>query len=1664
MALLTCVFGALAAVVVFAGFSAAQTDNIATLASLDLSNIVLSPPFDPEVESYSAVEATAQTTITAVPSDSRAMVGYDSSDADQGTPGHQVDLNIYFNQITITVTAADAVTTKTYVVSVRRGLYVHKFASEFDAESQGVLTDSDQSNNWRYMWRESFDFDGVSPTYACERTGSAVRQRKCQAMPVLTTPPVRALRWLDYDTRSGWIYQGVGVDRLRGWHPRPDKRVVVGWTSTYDRSMYVDITGLARREPAQGNVRVAIYRGDNELVGWTTLDSANPERQIGISDVLLHPGDELFFMVDAGGTDFGDDVNDRTLWDPTILANREVDTVHVSSAEYRNEQANLVNDVRSDDWLYEYKYSITDRTPTNRTDSQNRPGAGQSDLPVTWSPDNSRLFRLETPWNDPTYTQPSQGTFGASWLDRNDIHTHDIGSGLWGIGMWSRSWTGVGHNLHVGSDWMQPVHGMDAVKTWVHTYPESKLLQMTGTVELKDTSVSGQGAVRLLIIVTDSSTGQGTTLWDQTSDNRSSSYVVTASTNPGDRVHFIAHQVNTHQNGTWEGRTHSDAHAVDWDPAVAVSQGSELLTPEETLVPIEYPPSVSTGGISYRVLQDNGELLSNPGTGLQHAIYDNFLQHYGGGTPPSDTLDWFEGMTSVYIRVPWSFIQQKDNEYVWTRVDEILDYWGLKGKRAGFRFSTLESEHQATPLYIEESGASGSFLHVRQFFGLVWVPGPEDIIFQREYGELLEAFAERYGDDPRVDYVEMGSIGRWGEGHSVSFDLADARNHANLYINAFADTHIRVLWPDDLSGGNTDIANIAPINGFGVFDDSISFATWGLRQVEQVWRNALIRVEYGQLFERDWWIDANPNRVFRTLEAYHGSYYFPHAFPDRFIEWYPDLARAAGRRIGYRFNVTDAHWQEAAPPGEPAWFDLGLRNAGIAPNYDGGHVGIVLMSGDRTVETVYAGFNTADLPVASTQLDKVGYTDTEVVRLRIPVQIPADFPVGEADVAVFVRRPSDYSIRDRNIPRPVVGDWLDRPWEYYELPYDNRVEHGDNAFSYIIGKIQIAADATATHLSLLPGVSPVRVHSYSEQYSHAQGDLDDSLRSNDWTYHSSEARSVRYQPLFGPVSNLEYRTIGDSTGWLPSSGTAEYPIIGRDERHFIHPHEDHDAVVTWTNTTGGTIDVIASGTVTKHHSSGNGIRVSLVVTATLSDTRVLWGPIKISQSGPVPFNIATQVGAGDEISLVVNAISQSDNDGASIENFVVVSATDATHIVPSATAFDLSYRAYDGGDLDDRNRNDDWTYNYTDVPAGDYTPLDGTILDMNWKYHRGWTPGSSPDNSRIGTGWSSSSWKFDSDEYYTTNLIQPDNGRDAVLTWKNTRPGTTPVVVYGAFDRIDGDGGDGTRISVVRNTDNVLWTGTNSGGVVRMAAATRVVEGDEIHLVVNAINNTTDDTIRLDYAIVAYEGLDQHTHTYRHEYSFTSQGNTDNDNIRDDWRYLSVAPSSGEYRPMNGTVAELEFRRSGTDSGWVLPDGGFENYPKIGGDPGFNYVHPTTSYDMVISWQNTSETVVGSLGGSVTVSGMVHGYRNGVCSGDNQDGIRFSIVKNNNTVLFGPLTISDTDLVAFSVSTSIVHDDQINLVVNQGPLNQRCDDTRLYGLTIHRYPTQATPRVTTNPP
>ena len=66
---------------------------------------------------------------------------------------------------------------------------------------------------------------------------------------------------------------------------------------------------------------------------------------------------------------------------------------------------------------------------------------------------------------------------------------------------------------------------------------------------------------------------------------------------------------------------------------------------------------------------DTGQALVNPQMGWKLNYYSNILANYGSKLEPSDTLDDFPGLSTIYMRLPWGYIEPQEGVFDWSVVE-----------------------------------------------------------------------------------------------------------------------------------------------------------------------------------------------------------------------------------------------------------------------------------------------------------------------------------------------------------------------------------------------------------------------------------------------------------------------------------------------------------------------------------------------------------------------------------------------------------------------------------------------------------------------------------------------------------------------------------------------------------------------------------------------------------------------------------------------------------------------------------------------------------------------------------------------------------------------------------------------------------------------------------
>jgi hypothetical protein len=439
------------------------------------------------------------------------------------------------------------------------------------------------------------------------------------------------------------------------------------------------------------------------------------------------------------------------------------------------------------------------------------------------------------------------------------------------------------------------------------------------------------------------------------------------------------------------------------------------------------PPTLVVHDLT--LLHDAARILVNPHKGWYHHFPDNHPNKYQIARD-ADLLE-FPGMDHLYIRLAWSYLEPKEGEFDWTVIDRIIEKWTAHGLGIAFRISCKETstdriEQQfATPRWVMEAGAKGGYYRSGQEVGsdAPWEPVFDDPIFLAKLDTFLAAFAARYDRQPWVRYVDIGSIGDWGEGHTYSgsrkeYSFAVRKQHVDLHLKHFKQAPLVIS--DDFVYALKNPAERQALhqhvltNGISYRDDSImvngyfagtsdSFTVRSPEFFADAYRRSPTVFElehYGKVKKPGNWQGLPDSSVakfgkgkkgpdfFRgALGLLHATYIGYHGDAREWLTDNPELTRELLNRCGYWLFPKSIGLPQKLVAGETVPLTLIMENRGVAPPYAPYELRVKLSgAGGRVVRPLATGCKSwlPGAPVSS--------------RYQLP--LPSDLKPGSYDLAI----------------------------------------------------------------------------------------------------------------------------------------------------------------------------------------------------------------------------------------------------------------------------------------------------------------------------------------------------------------------------------------------------------------------------------------------------------------------------------------------------------------------------------------------------------------------------------------------------------------------------------------------------------------------------------------
>ena len=307
-----------------------------------------------------------------------------------------------------------------------------------------------------------------------------------------------------------------------------------------------------------------------------------------------------------------------------------------------------------------------------------------------------------------------------------------------------------------------------------------------------------------------------------------------------------------------------------------------------------------------------------------------------------------EDISLLYMDITWAELEPEEGVYNWASIDEEnqISRWRKEGKHLVLRFVCdipSDEEHMDIPEWLyEKSGKAGK-----------WYDGEYGKGFASDYNnptiischkKAVRAIGEHFGQDGLISYVELGSLGHWGEWHvnySEGIQRIPREAVREKYIlpwtEAFPDAMILMRRPfaaaekygfglyNDMTGQpETTQSWLGWINNGGEYDQT------GEKNVivpmKDFWKTAPSGGEFTSSLSMEEMLDTNLSGTVEMIREAHTTFLGPKIPDENYVDGYKEVLK----NMGYRLWISMAELKNTA---KGSRLKLTWENSGVAPMY-----------------------------------------------------------------------------------------------------------------------------------------------------------------------------------------------------------------------------------------------------------------------------------------------------------------------------------------------------------------------------------------------------------------------------------------------------------------------------------------------------------------------------------------------------------------------------------------------------------------------------------------------------------------------------------------------------------------------------------------------------------
>jgi len=308
----------------------------------------------------------------------------------------------------------------------------------------------------------------------------------------------------------------------------------------------------------------------------------------------------------------------------------------------------------------------------------------------------------------------------------------------------------------------------------------------------------------------------------------------------------------------------------------------------------------------------------------------------------------------AHANLYWSELEPEEGRYDWQSIEAKyqFDLWRSRNVNLVIRVILdypRDEKHMDIPDWLYEA-IDGQGTWYNNDYGQGFSPDYNHPALIKKHEQLIKALADRYNDDPLIAFVQLGSLGHWGEWHTrddepdlIAFPKrAVADQYAEPYVRHFTDKQLLMRRPHAIAlDAKMGLFNDA----FGKRESTIDgfldwytngYTNWLTQEQEPAmpdfWTYAPVGGEFAH--ETRYIQDNAIDDTIMQAKLTHVTWMGPNAPYEEPLggELQANIDRFLNT-IGYRFVIANETHEEQVAPGGTLHVRATVVNRGAAPFY-----------------------------------------------------------------------------------------------------------------------------------------------------------------------------------------------------------------------------------------------------------------------------------------------------------------------------------------------------------------------------------------------------------------------------------------------------------------------------------------------------------------------------------------------------------------------------------------------------------------------------------------------------------------------------------------------------------------------------------------------------------